>query len=170
MKVALAGAELEENLGLRYMASALEHIGHQVEIIPFNSEHDISYVVNQVIAFAPQVTGLSMVFTSRARASAGDRPGESASKSAAEPATIGAAPEVPPKGVVTVPVPASAEIDAPGAPISGLMRLLKFIDGPREDEPTMVPMSGMPLAGSISIEKPVPATALRALLSAWLIM
>ena len=40
--------------------------------------------------------------------------------SAAEPETIGAAPEVPPKGPSPVPVPASAETDAPGAPISGL--------------------------------------------------
>jgi hypothetical protein len=29
MKVALVGAELEENLGLRYIASALEHRGHK---------------------------------------------------------------------------------------------------------------------------------------------
>ncbi len=67
MKVALSGAELEENLGLRYMASALERRGHRVEIIPFNSEHDIPHAVEQVTAFAPQIIGLSMVFTSRAR-------------------------------------------------------------------------------------------------------
>lgn len=67
MKVALVGAELEENLGLRYMASALERRGHQVEIIPFNSEHDIPHAVGQVAAFAPRITGLSMVFTGRAR-------------------------------------------------------------------------------------------------------
>lgn len=67
MKVALVGAELEENLGLRYMASALEGRGHQVEIIPFNSAYDIQHAVKQVTAFAPQITGLSMVFTSRAR-------------------------------------------------------------------------------------------------------
>ena len=67
MKVALVGAELEENLGLRYMASALERRSHQVEIIPFNSKHDIPHAVEQVAAFAPQITGLSMVFTSRAR-------------------------------------------------------------------------------------------------------
>ncbi len=67
MKVALVGAELEENLGLRYMASALERRSHQVEIIPFNSKHGISHAVEQITAFAPQITGLSMVFTSRAR-------------------------------------------------------------------------------------------------------
>ena len=34
---------------------------------------------------------------------------------------IGVAPEVPPKAVVPVPVPASAETEAPGAPMSGLI-------------------------------------------------
>jgi hypothetical protein len=67
MRLALVGAELEENLGLRYMASALEHNGHEVEIVSFNSEHDISQAVQGVIDFAPQITGLSMVFTRRAR-------------------------------------------------------------------------------------------------------
>ena len=41
-KVALIGAELEENLGLRYMASSLESKGHRAEIIPFNSSQDTS--------------------------------------------------------------------------------------------------------------------------------
>lgn len=67
MKVALVGAELEENLGLRYMASSLENKGHQAELIPFNSEYDTSSVVQQVVAAKPDITGLSMVFTSRAR-------------------------------------------------------------------------------------------------------
>ena len=67
MKVALVGAELEENLGLRYMASALERAGHQVEIIPFNSRHDTAHAVERINAFEPQVMGLSMVFTNRAR-------------------------------------------------------------------------------------------------------
>jgi anaerobic magnesium-protoporphyrin IX monomethyl ester cyclase len=67
VKVALIGAELEENLALRYMASALEARGHDIEIIPFNSQHDISRVVGLVSTFSPQITGLSMVFTGRAR-------------------------------------------------------------------------------------------------------
>ena len=67
MKVALAGAELEENLGLRYMASALERQGHQVEIMPFNSDQDTPTVVQSVLDFQPELTGLSMVFTGRAR-------------------------------------------------------------------------------------------------------
>lgn len=67
MRISLIGAELEENLGLRYIAAALEHRGHNVEIVPLNSKYDIPNAVKQVAAFAPQITGLSMVFTSRAR-------------------------------------------------------------------------------------------------------
>jgi radical SAM superfamily enzyme YgiQ (UPF0313 family) len=67
MRVALIGAELEENLGLRYMAAALEKGGHQPKIIPCNSEHDLAQTVTQTLAFNPDIAGLSMVFTSRAR-------------------------------------------------------------------------------------------------------
>lgn len=67
MKVALIGAELEENLGLRYMASALEAKGHATCIVGFNSDHDTSLATEQVLAFRPDIAGLSMVFTGRAR-------------------------------------------------------------------------------------------------------
>jgi radical SAM family protein/B12 binding protein len=67
MRVALVGAELEENLGLRYMASVLERRGHEAEIIPFNNGYDVQPVVTRVLAFAPEIAGLSMVFTGRAR-------------------------------------------------------------------------------------------------------
>jgi anaerobic magnesium-protoporphyrin IX monomethyl ester cyclase len=67
MKVALIGAELEENLGLRYIASSLEARGHDVDIVAFNSERDTESAVRQTLAFAPHIVGLSMVFTSRAR-------------------------------------------------------------------------------------------------------
>ncbi len=67
MIVALIGAELEENLGLRYMASALEQAGHRAIIFPFNEEAEIQGVVRQAIACKPDIAGLSMVFTGRAR-------------------------------------------------------------------------------------------------------
>jgi len=67
VKVVLIGAELEENLGLRYIASSLEACGHSVAIVPFNSEQDQESAVRQALAFEPQIIGLSMVFTSRAR-------------------------------------------------------------------------------------------------------
>jgi len=67
MKVALVGAELEENLGLRYIAAALERNGHQADIVPFNSVHDTTQAVAQIAALDPEITGLSMMFTNRAR-------------------------------------------------------------------------------------------------------
>jgi radical SAM superfamily enzyme YgiQ (UPF0313 family) len=66
MKISLIGAELEENLGLRYMASALEVKGHQVNIISYNNQNDIPEAVKQVRETSPAIVGLSMVFTSRA--------------------------------------------------------------------------------------------------------
>jgi len=67
MKIALVGAELEENLGLRYIASSLESKGHQTEIVPFNSNYDQQKVVQNILSYNPEILGLSMVFTSRAR-------------------------------------------------------------------------------------------------------
>jgi anaerobic magnesium-protoporphyrin IX monomethyl ester cyclase len=65
MRVALIGAELEENIGLRYMASSLEARGHDVAIVPFNVESDLADAVAQTLEFAADIAGLSMVFTSR---------------------------------------------------------------------------------------------------------
>ena len=59
MKVAIVGAELEENLGIRYMASSLESKGHVVEIVPFNTECDIQDVVRKVnLALSPDCRSL----------------------------------------------------------------------------------------------------------------
>ncbi len=88
---------------------------------------------------------------------------------AAEPETMGAAPEVPPKGSWPTPLPATAEIEAPGAPISGFTWMLP-IDGPREEEPVMWRTSGMPTAGSRRTVTPAARPLLRRLESAWLIM
>ncbi|HXK04723.1 MAG TPA: radical SAM protein [Verrucomicrobiae bacterium] len=67
MRVSLIGAELEENLGLRYMAAALEKAGHQADIIPFATEYEIPEVVRIVLRDQPDIAGLSMVFTGRGR-------------------------------------------------------------------------------------------------------
>ena len=67
MKIALVGPELEENLGLRYIASSLEKRGHTADIVAFNDAGDIDDVVGTVLATSPDITGLSMVFTSRGR-------------------------------------------------------------------------------------------------------
>jgi anaerobic magnesium-protoporphyrin IX monomethyl ester cyclase len=67
VKVSLVGAELEENLGLRYMASALEGAGHQADIVPFASEYEIPDVVSRILKDKPDIAGLSMVFSGRGR-------------------------------------------------------------------------------------------------------
>lgn len=67
MNVALIGAELEENLAIRYIASSLEACGHRTIIVPFNSEQDTELAVRQTLAFEPRIVGLSMIFTSRGR-------------------------------------------------------------------------------------------------------
>jgi anaerobic magnesium-protoporphyrin IX monomethyl ester cyclase len=67
MRVALAGAELEENLALRYLAASLEAAGHECEIVPFNTEHEVPEAVEHILSFSPVITGLSMIFTGRGR-------------------------------------------------------------------------------------------------------
>lgn len=67
MKISLVGAELEENLGLRYMASSLERDGHDVDIVPFNDEADLGAAVRAIVDSGSALVGLSMVFTGRAR-------------------------------------------------------------------------------------------------------
>jgi radical SAM superfamily enzyme YgiQ (UPF0313 family) len=67
MRVVLIGAELEENIGLRYMASALEARGHAADIVPFNHARDAPEAVRAALEAAPGIVGLSMVFTSRGR-------------------------------------------------------------------------------------------------------
>src|SRR3712207_2398620 len=68
--------------------------------------------------------------------------------SRAEPATIGAAPEVPLNAEVPVAVPTSAETEPPGAPISGLI-MPEAIAGPRDEDPTIVPTSEIVALGSM---------------------
>jgi radical SAM superfamily enzyme YgiQ (UPF0313 family) len=67
MKVALVGAELEENLALRYLHAALAAAGHEAEIFDFHEAAQTPDIVRAVMAYSPHLVGLSMVFTSRAR-------------------------------------------------------------------------------------------------------
>lgn len=67
MKVALVGAELEENLGLRYIHASLVNAGHEARIFNFHSPEMVEPVVSRVLRYGPQLVGLSMVFTGRAR-------------------------------------------------------------------------------------------------------
>jgi methylmalonyl-CoA mutase cobalamin-binding subunit len=66
MRIALIGAELEENLALRYIHASLSAAGHEAAIFDFHRRAQIEGVVQQVLAYAPELVGLSMVFTHRA--------------------------------------------------------------------------------------------------------
>jgi hypothetical protein len=64
--VALVGAEYEENLSLRYLASALERAGFSAAVVPFNRAEDLPTVVEAVLHVDPLVVGISVPFQLRA--------------------------------------------------------------------------------------------------------
>lgn len=66
MRVLLVGSELEENLAIRYLASALEAAGHQAELAAFSGVDDTAEVVHAMRRTSPDVIGLSMTFQRRA--------------------------------------------------------------------------------------------------------
>jgi radical SAM superfamily enzyme YgiQ (UPF0313 family) len=67
--VALVGPEIEENLSLRYLASALDRAGHRAEIVPFNRPDDLALVIGAILGVSPRpaVVGLSLAFQWRAK-------------------------------------------------------------------------------------------------------
>jgi radical SAM superfamily enzyme YgiQ (UPF0313 family) len=66
--VALVGPEIEENLGLRYLASALGEAGFSTAIVPFNGPDDLPQVAAAVLEAPdpPLVVALSFAFQWRA--------------------------------------------------------------------------------------------------------
>jgi len=64
--IALVGPEIEENLSLRYIASALAARGHTSDIVAFNGPADFAPALAQVLAAAPTVVGISLAFQWRA--------------------------------------------------------------------------------------------------------
>ena len=66
MHVLLVGAELEENLALRYLAAALERAGHSTAVAPLDDREDTEATLDVLAAEAPDVVGLSMAFQRRA--------------------------------------------------------------------------------------------------------
>ncbi len=67
MHVLLVGAELEENLALRTLASALEASGHGFALATFDRSADTAAVLEAVRREAPDVVGMSMTFQYRAK-------------------------------------------------------------------------------------------------------
>ena len=66
MHVLLVGAELEENLAVRYLAAALERAGHTVERAPFGNPNEQQGVLDRARERKPGLIGLSMTFQRRA--------------------------------------------------------------------------------------------------------
>jgi hypothetical protein len=68
-QVALVGPELEENLSLRYLASALAAAGFRSEIVPFDSPGDLPRVLAILLELGepPALVGLSLSFQRRAK-------------------------------------------------------------------------------------------------------
>jgi len=67
MRIALVGAEFEENLAVRYLRGALERAGHEVIQVVFNEAGDTEHIARLVADSGAALVGFSMVFTSRAR-------------------------------------------------------------------------------------------------------
>lgn len=67
MHVLLVGAEIEENLALRYLASSLARAGHGYELATFDRASDTDAVVEAAMRGSPAIVGLSMTFQFRAK-------------------------------------------------------------------------------------------------------
>ncbi len=67
MDVLLVGAELEENLALRYLAAALEVAGHHPHFAAFNNVGDTAAVLEAAARVQPALVGMSMTFQYRAK-------------------------------------------------------------------------------------------------------
>ena len=67
MRIALVGAELEENLALRYLEGALRAEGHEVLIVPFDWPRDVERAAQAIVRSGAAMAGFSMVFTRRGK-------------------------------------------------------------------------------------------------------
>lgn len=59
-RVLLVGFQDQDNLGLRYLMSALQSAGHEVGIATFAADPDT--IISRVRAFAPDIVGFSLIF------------------------------------------------------------------------------------------------------------
>ncbi len=64
--VALVGAEFEENLSIRYLASAVAEDGIHAEVIAFDNRDAEAGIVARIVELAPLVVGISVPFQTRA--------------------------------------------------------------------------------------------------------
>jgi len=64
IRFAFIGAGNEENLSIRYLASAVEKAGYKSRIIACSNESEFNKVIKKVSNFKPQVIGISIAFQS----------------------------------------------------------------------------------------------------------
>ncbi len=67
MHVVLVGPEIEENLALRSIHASLLRAGHRAEIADFHHADQIPGLAQRLADAAPDLVGLSMLYTSRSR-------------------------------------------------------------------------------------------------------
>jgi len=67
VRIVLVGAELEENLAVRYIRGALEAEGHEVLQVAFNDCADTEAAASEIASSGAPLAGFSMVFTYRAK-------------------------------------------------------------------------------------------------------
>ncbi len=67
MRIALVGADVEDNLGLGMVAAALGAARHRVEVVPYNDLDQLDAVLAERRARRPGLIGLGMQFQHRAR-------------------------------------------------------------------------------------------------------
>ena len=58
----LIGPDQQDNLALRYLASAAEIHGHRISLARYNDRRDLEPCVAGVLGDAPQMVGISMPF------------------------------------------------------------------------------------------------------------
>ena len=67
MRIALVGADVEENLGIEMVAAALAAARHRVEVVAYNDHDQLDAVLAELRARRPGLIGLGMQFQHRAR-------------------------------------------------------------------------------------------------------
>ena len=66
-RIALVGAEWEENISLRSLASAAQAAGHEVTLCPFGAHDEVPRLATSLAASGMDLVGLSVAFQHRAR-------------------------------------------------------------------------------------------------------
>jgi anaerobic magnesium-protoporphyrin IX monomethyl ester cyclase len=66
VRVVLVGAEIEENLSIRYLSAAAQAVGVDTELVAFNESGQQDVACHEILEHDPLVVGISMPFQARA--------------------------------------------------------------------------------------------------------